>query len=40
VSCVRWRDGKSEHIKVSIVIESEVYMKSGARAGLFRERFA
>ena len=34
---MRWRDGKSEDIKVSIVINSEVYLKSGADAGLFRK---
>lgn len=36
---MRWRDGKSEDIKVSIVINSEVYLKSGANAGLFRRAF-
>jgi hypothetical protein len=40
VCCVCWRDGKSGHIKVSILFNSEVYMKSCANAGLFRKRFA
>ena len=37
---MRWRDGKSEHIEVSIVFDSEIYTKICANAGLFRKRFA
>jgi len=37
--CVRWRDGKSEQDQVSIVINSEMDIKSSASAGLSQGSF-